>query len=80
MTRVVFQIFLVLMMPPCRDYHERLQAWIMFFIDAASFIDIDDDSWRFFLLFEKVMSCVLLGPKHKADSSYDSTYTSWTVQ
>ena len=26
----------------------------MFFIDAASFIDMDDDSWRFFLLFEKV--------------------------
>jgi len=25
----------------------------MFYIDAASFIDIDDDSWRFFLLFEK---------------------------
>jgi histone acetyltransferase 1 len=39
--------------PGLRDFHERLQAWIMFFIDAASFIDIDDDSWRFFLLFEK---------------------------
>ena len=26
----------------------------MFFIDAASFIDMDDDSWRFFLIFEKV--------------------------
>ena len=36
-----------------RDYHERLQAWIMFYIDAASFIDIDDDSWRMFLMFEK---------------------------
>lgn len=39
--------------PGLREYHERLQAWLMFFIDAASFIDIDDDSWRFFLLFEK---------------------------
>jgi len=39
--------------PGLRDYHERLQPWIMFYIDAASFIDIDDDSWRFFLLFEK---------------------------
>merc|ERR1712126_326890 len=36
-----------------RAYHERLQFWIMFYIDAASFIDIDDDSWRFFLLFER---------------------------
>jgi len=39
--------------PRFRDYHERLQAWIMFYIDAASFIDIDDDSWRMFLMFEK---------------------------
>ena len=39
--------------PKFRDYHERLQAWIMFYIDAASFIDIDDDSWRMFLMFEK---------------------------
>jgi len=39
--------------PRFREYHERLQAWIMFYIDAASYIDIDDDSWRFFLLFEK---------------------------
>jgi len=37
-----------------REFHERIQAWLMFFIDAASFIDVDDDSWRFFLLFEKV--------------------------
>lgn len=42
--------------PGLREYHERLQAWIMFFIDAASYIDIDDDSWRFFLLFEKYNS------------------------
>ena len=36
------------------------QAWLMFFIDAASFIDVDDDSWRFFLLFEKVYICLNL--------------------
>lgn len=39
--------------PRFREYHERLQAWMMFYIDAASFIDIDDDSWRMFLMFEK---------------------------
>jgi len=39
--------------PGFREYHQRLQTWIMFYIDAASFIDMDDDSWRFFLLFEK---------------------------
>merc|ERR1719312_870814 len=42
--------------PGLREYHEKLQAWIMFFIDAASYIDIDDDNWRFFLLFEKFNS------------------------
>lgn len=36
-----------------KDYHERLQFWIMFYIDAASYIDIDDDRWMFFTLFEK---------------------------
>ena len=39
--------------PRFREYHERLQAWIMFYIDAASYIDIDDDNWRIFLMFEK---------------------------
>merc|ERR1719495_1071491 len=39
--------------PRFRDYHERLQAWIMFYIDAASFIDIEDDAWRIFILFQK---------------------------
>jgi len=29
-----------------KDYHERLQFWIMFYIDAASYIDIDDDFIR----------------------------------
>ena len=28
----------------------------MFYIDAASFIDIDDDNWRMFLMFEKTGS------------------------
>jgi len=39
--------------PAFRDYHERLQFWIMFYIDAASYIDIDDEHWKIFLLFKK---------------------------
>jgi len=39
--------------PGFKDYHRRLQPWIMFYIDAASYIDDDDDNWRFFLLFER---------------------------
>lgn len=34
-------------------YHERLQTFILWYIDAASFIDVDDDKWRFFVLYEK---------------------------
>ena len=33
-----------------KDYHERFQFFIMFFIDAASYIDVDDDKWIFFTL------------------------------
>ena len=36
-----------------RDYLARAQPFIMFFIDAASYIDIEDDRWQVFLLFEK---------------------------
>ena len=34
-----------------REYHSKLQPWIMFFIDAASYIDVDDANWRFFLAY-----------------------------
>ena len=37
--------------PGFRDYHERLQTFILFFIDGASFIDVDDDRWKFYLLY-----------------------------
>ncbi|KAK3612177.1 hypothetical protein CHS0354_016563 [Potamilus streckersoni] len=39
--------------PGFRDYHERLQTFLLFFVDAASFIDVDDDKWSFYLVFEK---------------------------
>ena len=39
--------------PGFREYHAKLQPWIMFFIDAASYIDVDDANWRYYLLFEK---------------------------
>uniref|UniRef100_A0A3B4AA45 Histone acetyltransferase type B catalytic subunit n=1 Tax=Periophthalmus magnuspinnatus TaxID=409849 RepID=A0A3B4AA45_9GOBI len=35
------------------EYHERLQTFLMWFIETASFIDADDDHWDFFLIFEK---------------------------
>uniref|UniRef100_A0A1B6D2L5 Histone acetyltransferase type B catalytic subunit n=1 Tax=Clastoptera arizonana TaxID=38151 RepID=A0A1B6D2L5_9HEMI len=35
------------------NYHERLQTFILFYIDAASFIDVDDEKWCFFTVYEK---------------------------
>lgn len=39
--------------PVFREYHKRLQTFLMWFIETASFIDVDDDRWDFFLVFEK---------------------------
>ncbi|KAL2081587.1 hypothetical protein ACEWY4_023440 [Coilia grayii] len=39
--------------PGFHEYHERLQTFLMWFIETASFIDVDDDRWDFFLVFEK---------------------------
>jgi len=36
--------------PGFKEYHERLQTFILFYIDAASYIDTDDDRWTFYLL------------------------------
>nr|CAG4641713.1 EOG090X06NC [Eurycercus lamellatus] len=39
--------------PGFRSYHERLQTFLLWYVDAASFIVVDDDRWRFYLIFEK---------------------------
>lgn len=36
--------------PGLIKYHQRLQTFILWYIDAASFIDTDDEKWKFFLL------------------------------
>uniref|UniRef100_A0A8C8F3C0 Histone acetyltransferase type B catalytic subunit n=1 Tax=Oncorhynchus tshawytscha TaxID=74940 RepID=A0A8C8F3C0_ONCTS len=36
--------------PGFREYHKRLQTFLMWFIETASFIDVDDDRWDFFLV------------------------------
>jgi len=38
--------------PHLHYLYSRLQPWIMFFIDAASFLVIDDN-WKFFVVYEK---------------------------
>lgn len=39
--------------PGFTKYHAKIQTWLLWFIDGASYIDIDDDRWEFFVMFEK---------------------------
>lgn len=39
-----------------KEYHDRLQMFILWYIDAASFIDVDDDQWHYFNMYEKFTS------------------------
>ncbi|XP_066978661.1 histone acetyltransferase type B catalytic subunit isoform X1 [Macrobrachium rosenbergii] len=39
--------------PGFLEYHERMQPFILWYIDAASYIDVDDDRWRFIVVYEK---------------------------
>ncbi|KAK2187191.1 hypothetical protein NP493_176g03011 [Ridgeia piscesae] len=42
--------------PGFRLYHERLQPFLLFYVDAASYICVDDNRWLFYLIFEKYKS------------------------
>jgi len=44
------------------NFHQRLQTFLLWFVDAASFIEVDDPKWSFYFLFEK---CIVDGkPMH----------------
>lgn len=34
--------------PNYLNFHQRLQTFLLWYVDAASFIDVDDDQWTFF--------------------------------
>ena len=36
--------------PGFLDYHERMQMFLLWYIDAASFIDTDDEKWQYFVM------------------------------
>ncbi|XP_049886158.1 histone acetyltransferase type B catalytic subunit isoform X2 [Pectinophora gossypiella] len=38
------------------SFHQRLQTFLLWYVDAASFIDVDDDQWTFFTVYEKYQS------------------------
>ncbi|KAJ8589991.1 histone acetyltransferase type B catalytic subunit [Rhizopogon salebrosus TDB-379] len=39
--------------PGFREYHRRMQIFILLYIEAGSYINEDDDAWEFALLYEK---------------------------
>ncbi|KAJ0172243.1 hypothetical protein K1T71_012216 [Dendrolimus kikuchii] len=53
-------------------YHERLQTFLLWYVDAASFIDVDDEQWTFFLVFEKYASSE--GSWRYASCAYATVY------
>lgn len=42
--------------PGFKTFHEKLQTFLIWYVDAASFIDIDDERWMFYIIYEKVKS------------------------
>lgn len=36
--------------PGFLDLHNKLQTFLLWFVDSASFIDVDDEKWQFFVL------------------------------
>lgn len=36
-----------------REYHDRMQTFLLWFVDAASYIDTDDEKWEYYTIFEK---------------------------
>ncbi|KAG6456073.1 histone acetyltransferase type B catalytic subunit isoform X2 [Manduca sexta] len=58
--------------PGFLDYHQRLQTFLLWYVDAASFIDVDDDMWTFFTVFEKYQSSE--GCTRYASAAYATVY------
>lgn len=41
-----------------KEYHQRARTFVLWYIDAANFVDIDDDRWHYFNMFEKYITAV----------------------
>lgn len=53
----IFEVYLCdVSEPGFLEYHERMQPFILWYIDAASYIDVDDERWRFVILYEKFIA------------------------
>uniref|UniRef100_A0A8H7Y2N6 Histone acetyltransferase type B catalytic subunit n=1 Tax=Psilocybe cubensis TaxID=181762 RepID=A0A8H7Y2N6_PSICU len=51
--------------PGFREYHRRMQLFILLYIEGGSYINEDEDTWEFVLLFEK---------RKRRDTSHTSAY------
>ncbi|XP_076164935.1 histone acetyltransferase 1 [Ptiloglossa arizonensis] len=55
-----------------KEYHQRLQTFVLWYIDAANFIDVDDDRWHYFNMFEKYHAAD--GSVHYGTIGYATVY------
>lgn len=55
-----------------QEYHSKMETWLLWFIDGASYIDIDDDRWDFHVIYEKT-SAITGTNGHSNGSSGDHT-------
>jgi histone acetyltransferase 1 len=39
--------------PGLREYHRRMQIFILFYVEAGSYINEEEEPWEFFILYEK---------------------------
>lgn len=39
--------------PGFRDYHRRMQLFILLFIEGGSYVHEDEDAWEFYVLYER---------------------------
>ncbi|PPQ67652.1 hypothetical protein CVT25_012680 [Psilocybe cyanescens] len=51
--------------PGFREYHRRMQLFILLYIEGGSYINEEEDTWEFALLYEK---------RKRSDSSHTTTY------
>lgn len=38
------------------DYYRRLQHFVIWYIDGASYVDFDDERWNYFIMYEKYLN------------------------
>ncbi|KAF9072894.1 histone acetyltransferase type B catalytic subunit [Rhodocollybia butyracea] len=63
---IVYEVYhCTLDTPGFKEYHRRMQIFILLYIEAGSYINEDEEGWEFVVLFEK---------RKRRDSSHISTY------